>query len=385
MNLLVRKVDLFMKLHVLPHFKPDDIHWVFSISGGKDSFVMCESIREWYEIHGHTLRALGLYIWQWGEEDPSNFLKNTLPWIPNIEVIDARVYTTSCLGTGTHQQAQCRSCADIRHYFSDMYLGRLKADGPFFLCRGLHFTDMTISILWRFIWYGLGDRLDGKGKPIAPLAKNIFLAKPLCFAREYECQVYAKQKNYIPLHCDCPAQIYPSRRDIVEESIRQFYASPLWEFDIPGSSYYLQNTAGLPDVIQLKEISAHGRETKRNIIPDAYYTFARDYFLQMPHDSMPNQMEVLLETFSSDYLCSGSYGILDRYNGGCKLLSEPDSLSSFDLRMIGTLGPFWAAVSLPHRQREYFFRLQQQVWKFVPDSNWSQVYSLLKLYYEDRA
>lgn len=341
---------------------------------------MCESIREWYQIHGYTLCASGLHIWQWGEEDPTHFLNRVFSWLREITVVDARVHTQSCLGNAVHQQAPCRSCSDIRRYFSDHYLAQMKTDYPVLLCRGLHLTDIAVSVLWRLVWYGSDNQLEGKGQPITTLFQNIYLAKPLCFVREYECQSYAEQKNYIPFICNCPAQTYPSRRDIVEESLRQFYTSSLWEFDVPGISWYLRHTAGISDIELLKMLSTPGVERKQALIPDGYYEFARDHFLRLA--SLPSDHRMLLENLAADYLRSGRYASVDGYDMTCKLLSMPFSLSSFDLRMIGTLGPFWGAFSLPNPQRKYFWQLQQKIWNFTPTSDWSQVYLLLKCYYE---
>src|SRR5260370_21592391 len=43
-----RKIDLFFQLHILPVLDPTKIHWHFSLSGGKDSFVMANAVKNWY-------------------------------------------------------------------------------------------------------------------------------------------------------------------------------------------------------------------------------------------------------------------------------------------------------------------------------------------------
>lgn len=384
MNSLINKIDLFMRLYIIPNFKPEHIHWIFSISGGKDSYAMCEGIREWYEVENISFKATGIYIWQWGEESPKEFFKSTLPWLYDIQIIDARDCTVSILKKDGEQQAPCRACSDIRHYFSDIFLKQINTDSPTLLCRGLHFTDMTISILWRLAWYGIGNRLEGKGYPLVPLAKNIYLAKPLCFVREYECQVYASQNNYMPLTCKCPAHLYPSRRDIVEESLRLFYTSSLWEFDVPGSKQYLHNIARMLDVSYLKKVSLGGHETKNKTIPDEYFEFTKEYFLQTPiYDILPNST-MLLERCCESFLKQGVRSKISEQRCSCKLFTQPDSLSQIDYKMIGTLGPFWASMALPSSQREYYRYLQKQIWGFDIDINWSQVYLLMKRYYKER-
>lgn len=383
MNTLISKIDLFMKLHVIPWFNLEKILWVFSISGGKDSYAMCEGIHTWYETQGKKLNAIGVYIWQWGNENPQDYFEKSFPWLHNIQIINAREYTDFLLKGGNTQQAPCRTCSDIRHYFSDTFLNKIDTNDPVLLCRGLHMTDMVISILWRLVWFGIGERLKGKGFPLTNISTNIFLAKPLCFAREYECQMYSAENNYTPFTCKCPAHLYPSRRDIIEESVRQFYTSPLWEFDVPGSEYYLYNITEIKDIQYLKAISLSGHETKRNTIPDAYFEFARDYFLQNENTYFANNSDMLLEDSCYDYLMHGVYGSLRDRKCGCKLFTSPHLLSRFDLKMIGTLGPFWASMALPPQQREYYRSLQEKKWGFSTDIYWSQVYFLLEMYYSN--
>lgn len=381
MNTLVRKVDLFMQCHILPEFRPQNIHWVFSISGGKDSYALCESVRQWYEEHNFPLNASGIYIWQWGDDNPTEFLRSTFSWLQDFQVIDARSCTAILQEKGANQQAPCRRCADIRRHFSDRYLEKIADDKPVLLCRGLHMTDMTVSILWRLMWYGTGECLEGKGMPLVQLARNIYLAKPLCFAREFECQEYAKQKHYTPLKSDCPVNMYPSRRDIIEESLRMFYTSDLWEFDVPGSLHYLKNTAGITDIPLLMEISKPGYEIKENILPEGYFEFAKDYFLQA---DIPSELKngTLLEDYVEPFLSDGTLGEITNARYSCKLFRDISSMSQFELRMVGTLGPFWAAMTLQPQQRARILDDQHRIWGLKPDVHWSQVCVLLKKYYE---
>lgn len=380
MNAIINKIDLFMKLHVIPRFNLEKIKWVFSISGGKDSYAMCDGVYTWYEMQGKKLNAIGIYIWQWGNENPQEYLEKSLPWLRNIRIIDAKGFTDSLLNGEKTQQAPCRSCSDIRRYFSDAFLKQINTDCPVLLCRGLHMTDMVISILWRLVWYGIGERLDGKGFPLINIYPDTYLAKPLCYVREYECQMYSIENNYTPFFCECPAHLYPSRRDIIEESVRQFYTSPLWEFDVPGSEYYLYNTTKIEDIQHLRAISLSGIETKKNTIPSAYYEFAKNYFLKKDITIAPNVSDMLLENYCDNYLMHGLYGNPSKRECGCKLFECPNQLSKFDLKMIGTLGPFWASMALPPQQRRYYKHLQEDIWGFSIDVYWSQVYSLMKLY-----
>ena len=145
MSVIVQKIDLFMRTHVLPQFNPAKIHWVFSLSGGKDSYVLCNGIREWYEENKIQLSATGIHIWQWGDQDPTTQLCASYPWL-DVTIIDARKKTSTIFDKAFGEQAPCRKCSDIRHFYSDLYLENLNVNGPIFLCRGLHMTDMAISL-----------------------------------------------------------------------------------------------------------------------------------------------------------------------------------------------------------------------------------------------
>lgn len=381
MSVIVQKIDLFMRIHVLPHFNPAKIHWVFSLSGGKDSYVLCNAIREWYEDNKVHLSATGIHIWQWGEQNPATQLSTSYPWL-DLTVIDAREKMHTIFDTPSLEQAPCRKCSNIRHYYSDLYLESLNRDEAIFLCRGLHMTDMAISILWRLVWFGGNTELNGKGKPLVHLMRNAYLAKPMCYVREFESQSYATQHNFTALHCDCPAFTYPSRRDIVEESVKQFYTSLLWEFDVPGIDSYLMDIAKLPSVAQLKRTSLPGMEEKVHTIPDAYFEFAKTFFLRC---KLPNQFhfsQPLLEDYAIGILKNGCSSTLQAPTFSCKFLENTNSLSNFDLRMIGTLGPFWGAFALNPHEREYVWNLQSKIWGIEPDIKWSQVYRLMRLFYQ---
>ena len=370
-----------MKSYVLPEFDPEKIRWVFSLSGGKDSYTMCKGIYDWYCVNGYNLIASGIYIWQWGES-LHDLLVNTFPWLDEIKCIDARMNTEIELKCIKSRQAPCRKCADIRRMYSDEYLGTLGKELPIFVCRGLHMTDMTISILWRLIWNGPGDHLSGKGRPLVRLMNNWFLAKPLCFVREYESQEYSGANYYKPLSCKCPAHTFPSRRDIIEESARLIYNGHLWEFDVPGLNYYLSDIAPFSSIKEIKQLSLLGVENKTPCIPFGYYLFAKDYFLkQYPFRGISYSAPILIDSLANDLFFHGRFYDSPTVNWSCKLLSTPDELSDFDIRMIGTLGPLWGSIAFPLDKRKQFFALQMQLWNYLPDVLWSQVCDLIDLYY----
>ena len=380
---IIQKTELFMTSCILPFFDPEELLWVFSLSGGKDSFTMCTGVRLWYESRGKQLNAQGVYIWQWGDS-LRNKLSESLPWL-EIKEIDARRETgemteKACVLT---KQAPCRSCADIRREKTDVFLSELCSEKPILLCRGLHLSDVAISILWRFLWYGHDGMIAGKGRPFVRLAQNVYLTKPLCFVREYESQVFAAGQGYQALQCQCPALRYPSRRDIVEESARCFYRGALWEFDIPGTNEYLSSI--LPDHgdESVRRLSLPGIESKKPYIPEAYYDFAADYFYGKCKIGRGETGKPLLEARIGAFLSDGKRCAAADPGWTCKLLAAPEALNSFDRRMIGTLGPFWAAIALPDGMKEATFARQAALFGFSPDIKWSQVIALLCQYYRE--
>lgn len=387
---IVSKIDLFMSQSILLHFDPEQITWVFSVSGGKDSYTMCSGIKAWYDDRGLRLSACGVYIWQWNES-LTNDLSERLPWL-KITEIDARKETEAVARECglCSKQAPCRECSDIRRDKTDQFISNLNLDRPAIICRGLHLSDMAISILWRNIWYGPDFGLAGKGAPFVDLAhvtQNTFLAKPLCFVREYESEVFAHTNHYNALVCDCPALCYPSRRDIVEESARLFYSGSLWEFDIPGVNSYLQTALSGKQTKIVKELSASGTEYKKPYIPSEYYQFAEDYFRKQLSGRITGKKrtsETLLESGAQEFFFEGKRTIGEEQSWTCKLLAAPNLITDFDRRMIGTLGPFWAAITLPHSSAKPFFAKQQELFGYTPDIKWSQVIDLLTVFYDKK-
>lgn len=273
------KIDLYITSYIKANFNLNKIHWVFSISGGKDSFTMAKAIKNWYEINGYNFKSTGLFINQWDSIVKDN-IKQKFDWLDEIHIIDA-YHKTSTLKDSITLQAPCRQCSDIRHQLSDEFLKKYNNEGMVnFLCRGLHLSDMAVSLLWRFVW-GFDPyehlAINQKGKPISYLFDNNYLLKPLCFVREYESQLFAQKNKYTPSHCKCPALKYPSRRDIIEESALTFYNSPLWEFEIWGMDTYIKETLQ-SDSKEIENLSVEGKETKKNILPEKFFDYTLSQF-----------------------------------------------------------------------------------------------------------
>ena len=381
---LSAKFDLFMKLYVLPKFNPESIRWVFSISGGKDSFTMCDVVHDWYLLNSYRMNAMGIHIWQWGNEFPNLRIRDNLPWLEQYRIIDARELTNNTIHYVDKSQAPCHSCATVRHTVSDKLLKEIGTEFPVFLCRGLHLSDIAISILWRLFWNADEYSFSNKGLPVVNLYQNQYLVKPLCFAREYECQEYSKIKHYALYSCACPMSTFPSRRDIVEESIRYFYKSNLWEFEIPYISTYLESNAKLESHNIIKELSLEGIVKKNNSLPNDFFDFVLERLMEKKaaginknNDKLPQIDTIGYNLLKDGKIIDSSYPI----SYTCKFIADPMSLTDFDRRMIATLGPFWGACALPLSEKEYYWRLQNKIYEIKIDKNWSQVEYWLKKYY----
>jgi tRNA(Ile)-lysidine synthase TilS/MesJ len=263
------KVDVYLRRHVIPVLAPENIHWWFSLSGGKDSFSMAHSVRRWYQRAGLKFSASTFVIDQWGGAAARSIGRQSDWQTPTV--IDGRAVTLSTTGYQAGQQAPCRSCSDVRHDLTDLLLQQNPPQAAHVpvVARGLHLSDTAVSLLWR---HALGRdpsaemiRL-GKAQPLARLPRGAFLAKPLSYVREFESAAYANHFGFEAACCGCPACRFPSRRDIVEETLRDFFAGPLWEFEIPGMGEFLQHF-GTTDV---KSKSAAGVFPKHRHLPDGF-------------------------------------------------------------------------------------------------------------------
>ena len=199
----------------------------------------------------------------------------------DVQIIEANELTIQATRYEADQQAPCRLCSDVRRDLTDKLilgnanLSQSDSSKGHIVARGLHVSDTSISALWRYTM-GNGAAQDmlsaGKGRPVSHLYRNVYLAKPLYYVREFESQQYADMAGYRRSCCGCPACRYPSRRDIVEESIAGFLRSPLWEFDEPGMDDLLSESTPADTVGEIKRRSEPGIETKRAHLPKAFAT-----------------------------------------------------------------------------------------------------------------
>ena len=377
------KIQHYMDNYILPVFNPEKIHWVFSLSGGKDSYTMAEGMRSWYESIGLRITATGLFINQWHDSFDKHFEK-AFPWL-SMEIVDASNETVKLHDDAQYQQAQCRRCSDIRHRVTDEFLKQRKKDGyAYIVCRGLHLSDMAISILWRMLWglNPISDLRNGrKGLPLVELFDGHYLAKPLCCTREYECEQFAIEKGYYAVHCNCRGLRYPSRRDIIEESARLYYSGDLWEFDVPFTEQYCKEILKLDGTEEIKAISSKGIEGKRALIPDGFFDFAHSHFRSLLHGKIRcdrYSTEKIVSDFFGKSIRSDTITAQDFRSDAPPHLMESD----FANRMAATMGPYWIAVCLDEKNRKECFELQKEHLDFTPDISWGQVIKLLSLFYQ---
>lgn len=248
-EIVLQKVDIYMQKYITPYFNPSKVYWWFSLSGGKDSFVMAHVMNEWYRRNNFSFHAEGFCVSQWNKNSPYLLLQEQITWMPVI-IIDGIELTKSTVNYTFGDQAPCHSCSLIRKEIGDSFIINNYKDGYInIIARGIHLTDMAISYLWRIFWgvdiNSFANNLE-KGNPLVKLniQPTVYLAKPLCFVREYETQEYANQLNFRSICCGCPACRYPSRRDIVEESLKLLFSSEKWEFDVFCINNYIKLIGG---------------------------------------------------------------------------------------------------------------------------------------------
>ena len=382
-----KKVDQYMNNFIISRFNPNEIHWWFSMSGGKDSYSMCLGIYLWYIQNGYDFKGTGFMIKQW-DNDVLRMLQKQIDWL-RIICVDAYDETQKVLNYQDGDQAPCKRCSDIRKSAGDRELFPLMDRNKVnLIVRGLHLSDTAISYLWRWVFNDFVNKSlhTVKYLPLTQIKEHVFLAKPLAFTREIETEEYSKMFGYISSCCKCPACRYPSRRDIVEESILYIYRSAnldYWELSVPGITDYFEHNAP-NDWKELINISVGGFAHKCNHIPDDFYSFAFDYF-----DSKMRYLDLSIFDINNCLDDIGRDGILTGekkiYSGKIpipKFFCKDLSLSEYERRMIATLGPFWGFIGLDKEQHKQVMRLQNDILGYMPNKMWEQVNYLLNIFYK---
>lgn len=380
-EIVLQKIDIYMQKYITPCFNPSKIYWWFSLSGGKDSFVMAHSINEWYKRNNFSFHAEGFCVSQWNKNVSYSLLQEQVSWM-SVTIIDSVDLTRNSINYTPGSQAPCHTCSLIRKNIGDSFIANNYKKGYInIIARGLHLSDMAISYLWRIFWNidinSFANKLE-KGNPLVGLniKPNTYLAKPLCFVREYETQEYSNQLNFHSICCGCPACRYPSRRDIVEESMKLLFSSKKWEFDVHGIREYLKVIGGNTPI---EEISLLGLEFKRPHLPIEFFDYMLNYF-KNKHFCNYSKFTYFLDDIGVDFLTKYKKTDFDK-------IIQPKMYSDIPLTypeksMIATVGPFWGCVGYQNKSiRNELIKLQNNIYNFQIDCLWSQVIPLLKDFY----
>jgi tRNA(Ile)-lysidine synthase TilS/MesJ len=387
---IYEKIDFFMKKHVLDQIDPNTIHWWFSLSGGKDSYAMATQVKAWYKKNNLSLEATSLTFDQWNNPN-INKIHDQFEWLDS-HIIDISNETKRVTNYKEGDQAPCRECSDLRRNFTDSIIqNHCDSNQINFVARGLHLTDTAISFLWRFI-KGCDPFPciieEKKYYPFKYLYDKTFLVKPLYYVREYETQKFANEVNFTPICCNCPGCAYPSRRDIIEETVALLIKSELWEFDIQGISDLVKYHTSEIDFRFILNNSLHGVENKHNHLPDGIFEYALTYFRDKAHFIKFNNT-CFNPNFDLDEI--GYNRIINKNNlkeyDGIpipRFFDENKSISKYDSMMILLMGPFWGAIGLSKSQRDYIFNLQKEYFGISLDDHYSHVIELLNSYYRSQ-
>lgn len=378
---VLQKIDIYMQKYITPHFNPSKIYWWFSLSGGKDSFVMAHSIKEWYKLNNFSFYAEGFCISQWNKYTPYSLLKEQISWMP-ITIIDSIDLTRNTIKYTFGSQAPCSACSLIRKNVGDSYITDNYKDGYVnIIARGLHLSDMAISYLWRIFWDinidSFTNKLE-KGNPLVKLNMQsiTYLAKPLCFVREYETQEYSNQLNFHSICCGCPTCRYPSRRDIIEESLKLLFSSIKWEFEVYGIRNYLKLIGGNTSI---EEISLSGLELKRSHLPVEFFDYMLNNYKNKDFYNYSNS-KYFLDDIGAEYLTKHRKYDLDKIIQP-KLYSDVP-LTVPEKSIIATVGPLWGCIGYQNKLvRNKLIEFQNSKYNIKIDHQWSQVIPFLEDFY----
>lgn len=388
---LIDKIDIYMKHHVEPMFDLESIRWWFSLSGGKDSFAMTLAIKNWYEERGKKLDAIGFHISQWSEL-PVKYIQKQLPWLKFFH-IDGQVLTQNRIRYSPGEQAPCRECADIRRELNDQLILNCVEDSSKvdFLARGLHLTDTIVSLLWRrALGYQPVHNLisKGKGRPLGRLWEGVYLSKPLYYAREFETQDYAMLNGFKACCCGCPACKFPSRRDIVEETIVPFFGGSLWEFSTPDIFDLFSAIENGPSFYDVFSKSLPGKETKIPHLPADFHKFVVNYYRRKIKEEdlswiLPElDFRTSLDSIGRAWLLGKTVSYKkDKKIPAPNLLHNGLEIDERQAMLISALGPFWGASGLSDKNRAKALSIQESIFGIKFDDYFTHSNELLKRYY----
>lgn len=380
-EIVLQKIDIYMQKYIIPHFNPSKIYWWFSLSGGKDSFVMAHSMNEWYKRNNFSFHAEGFCVSQWNKNASYSLLQEQISWMP-VTIIDSVDLSRNTINYAPGDQAPCHDCSLIRKNIGDTFIKNNYKNGYInIIARGIHLSDMAISYLWRIFWdsdiESFTSNLE-KGNPLVKINMQpiVYLAKPLCYVREYETQEYSSQLKFHSICCGCPACRYPSRRDIVEESLKLLFSSKKWEFEVYGIRNYLKL---IGDDASIEEISLSGLEFKKAHLPIEFFDYVLNHF---KNDCFYNYSKstFFLDDIGTDYLTEYKKYDFDKIIQP-KLHSDVP-LTFPEKSMIATVGPLWGCVGYQNKSmRNKLLKLQNEIYNIKIDYLWFQVIPLLRDFY----
>jgi tRNA(Ile)-lysidine synthase TilS/MesJ len=397
---LLHKLDYFFTDYILPELDPSRIVWLFSLSGGIDSWACKELVSTWYKSKGMSIREKSFHINQWEAPVALTFKKE------KVEVLNAQSATRNRLNYITGQQAPCHTCSGVRHDYTDRMiqtaLTEVAPSDIVIAVRGHHLTDLAISLLWRYL-IGRNPSADmlsaSKGHPFQHLEERAYLAKPLIYILKSELEAFAEE-NKVNGECACvacPAHNHPSRRDVVNETAGKVLAiqTSLWEFSVHGLKILLnmwsKNTKTADEIQECSLIKSQSQHAHMPM--DALDSVEEFYCNHLNKAALPQILSKLSKQFTLDDFALPI--LLGHTTQPVALDSIPIpkflqqfmdnkefKLSLEERLMLLCLGPFWGAFALPQQLEQDVSEVRAKIFPDLSfDEQWSHVGTFLRWHY----
>ena len=103
-EVIMYKIDLFINSFIVNKYDLNNIHWFFSLSGGKDSFTMAKAIELWYSSRSFIFNATGIFIDQW-DDNVKEHIKKEFGWLNEVIILDGKNKTSQIIGELNGYQA----------------------------------------------------------------------------------------------------------------------------------------------------------------------------------------------------------------------------------------------------------------------------------------
>lgn len=399
---LLRKMDRYFTDYVLPVIDPSKAVWLFSLSGGIDSWACRDLIRYWYEVNGVSLNERSFHINQWNAPVALTYVKKKPD---TITMLDAQDITHDRLNYVVGDQAPCSTCSGVRHDSTDLMVDTLLSEIPssdsVVVARGHHMSDLAVSLLWRYLAgkEPASAMLEAKkGHPFQALKQRAHLAKPLIYVLKSEIAAYAEE-NQIAGECACvacPAHNFPSRRDIVNETAGALLAEhdSLWELSIPGVDPLFEKwTTNPTKAAEIRAMSQKRPQPRHDHMPfgavnriEEFYDYHLDrsaipelrarFSIEPTLDGLALPALLRQTSAQSFFVSIPIPKYLYRFVVGTEL-----RLSRQERLMLLCMGPFWGSFILPQHLRDEAHKMSIRLFPRLRfDDEWSHVGSFLKWY-----